>query len=89
MQNLLFFYFPLLIQLYWITYYVGNLTCGSDHRSNGLVMSSARCYHYLSRHGCGDTLWPITTAIHQNPGRDKHVYNHHPSKVSIKSETYI
>jgi hypothetical protein len=28
MQNMLFFYSKLLIQLYWITYYVGSLTAG-------------------------------------------------------------
>jgi hypothetical protein len=85
MQNMLFFYSPLLIQLYWITYYVESLIGGSDHSSNGLVMSLARCYYYLSSNGHGDALWPITTMIHQNPGRDKHIYRHHTSKVGIKN----
>jgi hypothetical protein len=85
MQNMLFFYSPLLIQLYWITCYIGLLTGRSDHSSNGLVMSLAYCYCYLSSNGCGDALWPITTVIHQNLGRDKHLYNHHPLKASIKS----
>jgi hypothetical protein len=30
---MLFFYSPLLIQIYWITCYVGSLTSGSDHSS--------------------------------------------------------
>jgi hypothetical protein len=84
MQNM-FFDSSLLIQIYWITYYVGSLIGELDHSSNNLVMSSACCYFYLSRNGCSDTLWPVTTVIHQDPGRDKHIYNHHPSKVSIKS----
>jgi hypothetical protein len=69
MQNMLFFYSKLLIQLYWITYYVGSLTGGSDHNSNMLMMSLARCYCYLSSNRHGDTLWPVTTMIHQNQGK--------------------
>jgi hypothetical protein len=69
MQNLLFFYFKLLIHLYWISNYIGSLTGGSDHNSNGPVMSSTRCYCDISSIGHGDTLWLITTMIHQNPGK--------------------
>jgi hypothetical protein len=67
MQNMLFFYSKLLIQLYWITYYVGLLTGGSDHNSNGFVTLSVCCYYYLSTNRHGDALWPVTTVIHQNP----------------------
>jgi hypothetical protein len=41
MQNMLFFYSPLLIQIYWITYCAGLLTGGSDQSSNGPVTSCA------------------------------------------------
>jgi hypothetical protein len=68
-QNMLFFYSKLLIQLYWITYYVGSLTGGSYHNSHGLVTSSARCYWYLNSNGRDDALWPVTTVIHQNRGK--------------------
>jgi hypothetical protein len=42
MQNMLFFYSPLLIQIYWIIYYVGSLTDGSDQSTNGPVTSCAQ-----------------------------------------------
>jgi hypothetical protein len=38
---MLFFYSPLLIQIYRITYYVGSLTGGSDQSSNMQVTSCA------------------------------------------------
>jgi hypothetical protein len=38
MQNMLFFYSPLLIQIYWITYYNGSLTGGSNQSNNRSVM---------------------------------------------------
>jgi hypothetical protein len=41
MQNMLIFYSLLLIQIYWITFYVGSLTGGSDQSSNGPVTSCA------------------------------------------------
>jgi hypothetical protein len=69
MQNMLFFYSTLLIQLYWITYYVGLLTGGLYHSSHGPMRSRARCYCDLSSNGHGDALWPVTTVIHQNPGK--------------------
>jgi hypothetical protein len=44
---MLFFYSPLLIQIYWITYYVGSLTGGSDQSSNGPVTSYAHRIFWL------------------------------------------
>jgi hypothetical protein len=86
MYNILIFYSKLLIQLYWITYYVGSLTGGSYHSSHVPVLSHACCYYDLSSNGCGDTLSPIGTMIHQNAeANDKNNYRHHPSKVSTKS----
>jgi hypothetical protein len=41
MQNLCFFYSPLLIQIYWITHYVVLVTGGSDQSSNKPVTSCA------------------------------------------------
>jgi hypothetical protein len=85
-ENMLFFYSPLLIQIYWITYYVASLTCGSNHSSSGTVTSCDCCYYDLSSNGCSDTLYSIATVIHQNlEAKDKHIYNRHPSKVSTKS----
>jgi hypothetical protein len=81
-----FLYSPLLIQIYWITCYVGSLTSGSDHSSNEQMTSCNRCYCDLSSNGCGDALEPVATVIHQNPiQKDKHIYNHYPSKVNTKS----
>jgi hypothetical protein len=60
------FYSPQLIQIYWITYYVGSLTCGSDQSSNGLVTSQARFQCDLSSNGHSDALKPVATVIHQN-----------------------
>jgi hypothetical protein len=86
MYNILIFYSKLLIQLYWITYYVGSLTGGSYHSSHGPVRSHACCYYDLSSNGCGDALSPVGTMIHQNAeANDKNNYRHHPSKVSTKS----
>jgi hypothetical protein len=53
MQNMLIFYSPLLIQIYWITYYVGSLAGGFDQSSNGLVTS---CAHE-------NILWEILAAL--------------------------
>jgi hypothetical protein len=81
-----FFYSKLLIQLYWITYYVESLTGGSYHNSNGPVTLSAHCYYDLSSNGRGDALSPVATMIHQNSeANNKNNYHHHPSKVSTKS----
>jgi hypothetical protein len=82
MHNMLFFYSPLLIQIYWITYYIGSLAGGFDHSSNGLVTSSAHCYWAISSNGHGDALWPIATVIHQDLGKRK-TYLQRPS---IKSQ---
>jgi hypothetical protein len=48
-----FFYSLLLIQIYWITYYVGSLTGGSDQSSNGSVTSCAHKFfcHEFWQHG--------------------------------------
>jgi hypothetical protein len=86
MQNMLFFYSKLLIQLYYNAYYVESLTGGLYHSSHGPMMSRACCYCDLSSNGHGDALSPVTTMIHQNlEANDKNYYRHHPSKVSTKS----
>jgi hypothetical protein len=85
MQNMLFFYYKQLIQLYWITYYVGSLTDGSYHSSHGPIRSRAHFYYNLSSNGRGDALSTVVTMIYQNQeANDKNNYHHYPSKVNTK-----
>jgi hypothetical protein len=84
---MLFFYSKLLIQLYWITYYVGPLAGGLYHNSHRLVSSCAYCHCDLSSNGRGDTLSPIAIMIHQNPeANDKNNYRIIPQKSVPKAK---
>jgi hypothetical protein len=71
MQHMLFFYSSLLIQIYWITCYLVSLTSGSDHSSNGQMMSCACCYYDLNSNGQSSTSIYIYT----------HTHNHYPSYI--------
>jgi hypothetical protein len=97
MQNMLFFYSPLLIHIYWINCYVGSLTCGSDHSSNGRLTSCARFQCDLSSNRHSDALDPVAIVIHQNSvlkinvyttiihqksvPKAKHIYKHYPTYI--------
>jgi hypothetical protein len=50
------FYCPLLIQIYWITYYFGSPIGGSDQSSNEPMTSCVYCYCDLSSNRHGDAL---------------------------------
>jgi hypothetical protein len=89
MDNMLFFYSLLLIQIYWITCYVGSLTSGSDHSNHGWVTSCAHCECDLSSNGRRDALELIATVIHQNLVQKINIYTIIIHQKSIPKAKYI
>jgi hypothetical protein len=86
---MLFFYSPLLIQIYWINYYVGSLTCGSDHSSNRRLTSCACFQCDLSSNRHNDTLEPVATVIHQNSVEKINVYTTIIHQKSVPKAKHI
>jgi hypothetical protein len=85
----MFFYSPLLIQIYWINCYVGSLACGSDHSSNGRLASCARFQCDLSSNRHCDALEPVATVIHQNAVQKISVYTTIIHQKSVPKSKHI
>jgi hypothetical protein len=86
---MLFFYSPLLIQIHWINWYVGSLTCESDHSSNGRLTSCACFQCDLNSNGHSDALEPIATVIHQNLVQKINIYTTIIHKKSVPKVKHI